>query len=92
MRRMGRVIHNLPRFQGRRSHGGNGPCCPNSAGAVRGQLVAPFCDNKRIKAIITNKLSLTYRHMYKYINYYDHVHFMVHLRITQATLIVLLVI
>ena len=55
--------------QGRRSHGGSGgsgPRCLNSARAVRVQLVAPFCDNKRIKAI-TNKLSLTYRHMYKYI-------------------------
>jgi hypothetical protein len=54
-------------IQGRRSHRGSGPRCPNNAGAVRGQLVAPFCDNKRIKALTNKLLLLTCLHMYKYI-------------------------
>jgi hypothetical protein len=49
--------------------------CGGSAGAVRGQcggsagaLVAPFWGNKRIKALLTNKLLLlTCRHINKYI-------------------------
>jgi hypothetical protein len=83
--------------RGSRATGGARAVAP-AALTVRERLVAPFCDNKRIKALTNKILLLTCRHMYLYavivdfavIGIYHHVHFIS--RITQATLIVLLVI
>ena len=47
--------------QGRRKHGGGGgssPRCPNNAGAMRGQLAAPFGDRKYLRTLTIKRWTL----------------------------------